>query len=383
MTAIVCSCDAIKIKAFARSLGPASLPFALHSVQIDSVAMSQKDSALSFGIPRVFPPEVWDNVIDGLQDDMSALRAVSLSHRTFLPRCRVYKFQTVLVTSSKEASRLWQVMSRTPVVGSVIKDLTFSFSFTWQRRDLVDAVILRLPDADQVTEDNFHGLYAVDSALFEKSDFARIVHAATPKRLSLMSLITDTPAGHTLRSLSPQIVPTWRILSYPNRKAIHSMLRNCGSLTDFRLLGAWQISLPDLMVIMRQTLYETSHVQTFHLQAKAFYISDQRELEMLEEERKLDASLYEPIGPRQLSSVETVTIQCLSLQPADEPAEFIGWTSFVRDLGIENLVISVLYLSPSHIMCLNDYLSKAYTDLASLVLTSSCTCLNLMRYDQC
>lgn len=317
----------------------------------------------NLAVRQTFPPEIWDNIIDDLKNDLHTLKAVSLSHRSFLPRCRFHKFDSVLVASSVEAQRLLDIISRAPSIGKLINDLAFEFSFA-----------SRVPsDAGEeaavgTVEIEHTGLYSVDPALLAEDYVAKIMKSVAPEVLTIISNVADS----LVDGLRPAYqVPNWRTISRRNRMAINKLLRECTSLTNFRVLGAWKMPYLDLWYIVEETSYQTSRVDNVDLYLSAFDVESLWEA-LSEEEELLEDKEKEAYPPKSgYSSIESVDVKVLSMQPQDHPEDFLRWLGFAQEADLEGLSITLLAFTAVHIQELNRQLSQTYYNLSSLELVSS------------
>ncbi|KAK0222609.1 hypothetical protein EDD85DRAFT_260945 [Armillaria nabsnona] len=69
------------------------------------------------------PPEIFDAIIDGLQDDKKSLIKASLACRAFYPRTRVYLFSVASLSSATECSCLHELITRSPQLALHFKSL--------------------------------------------------------------------------------------------------------------------------------------------------------------------------------------------------------------------------------------------------------------------
>ncbi|OBZ74691.1 hypothetical protein A0H81_05632 [Grifola frondosa] len=74
-------------------------------------------------MPRNFPVELIDHVIDYLRYDTHSLEACALTCRSWLPRSRYHLFWRILVFNPPQLLRLAQVVDGTPALGALIERL--------------------------------------------------------------------------------------------------------------------------------------------------------------------------------------------------------------------------------------------------------------------
>ncbi|KAI0695450.1 hypothetical protein BC835DRAFT_1306006 [Cytidiella melzeri] len=114
-----------------------------------------------YPVPRI-PPELSDRIIDYLRDDACALSTCSLICKTWLPRTRYNRFNT-LVIDARSGGGLLPLLARTPAIQPVVRVLRICYrkksgigparGWIWEG-PLLNAVTCMLPNVEQLELDN-------------------------------------------------------------------------------------------------------------------------------------------------------------------------------------------------------------------------------------
>ncbi|OBZ69186.1 hypothetical protein A0H81_10953 [Grifola frondosa] len=75
------------------------------------------------------PPELFDETIDHLWDDSTALQACSLTCRAWLPSSRLHLFRTVRLRNADDCTRFTALLTAVPSVGHYVRKLSLSAEY--------------------------------------------------------------------------------------------------------------------------------------------------------------------------------------------------------------------------------------------------------------